>query len=170
MNYNDLFNYIKSKMKNFKETNFNIIREALNIFISLLKIKSLSKDNLLLLINTYFEKISDIKLKDNYIELINTAIEESIIDTGSIISNIISKISKKKNSKLLNEYSTLFSKLIEENDIKDLPINDIVTYSKLMAGNSNPQVRTSATNLICILYKYMGEDLNPLINFFRFSS
>ena len=163
MNYNDLFNYIKSKMKNFKETNFNIIREALNIFISLLKIKSLSKDNLLLLINTYFEKISDIKLKDNYIELINTAIEESIIDTGSIISNIISKISKKKNSKLLNEYSTLFSKLIEENDIKDLPINDIVKYCKLMAGNSNPQVRTSATNLICILYKYMGEDLKPLI-------
>ena len=50
MNYNDLFNYIKSKMKNFKETNFNIIREALNIFISLLKIKSLSKDNLLILI------------------------------------------------------------------------------------------------------------------------
>ena len=90
LNYNDLFNYIKSKMKNFKETNFNIIREALNIFISLLKIKNLSKENLLLLINTYFEKISDIKLKDNFIELINTAIEESIIDTGSIISNIIS--------------------------------------------------------------------------------
>ena len=163
LNYNDLFNYIKSKMKNFKETNFNIIREALNIFISLLKIKNLSKENLLLLINTYFEKISDIKLKDNFIELINTAIEESIIDTGSIISNIISKLSKKKNTKILNEYSILFIKLIEENNIKDLPINDIVKYCKLMAGNSNPQVRTSATNLICTLYKYMGEDLKPLI-------
>ena len=163
LNYNDLFNFIKAKMKNFKETNFNIIREALNIFISLLKIKGLSKENLIFLINIYFEKISDIKLKDNFIELINTAIEESIIDAGSIISNIISKISKKKNTKLLNEYSILFSKLIEENNIKDLPINDIVKYCKLMAGNSNPQVRTSATNLICILYKYMGEDLKPLI-------
>ena len=163
MNYNDLFNYIKLKLKNFKETNFNIIREALNIFISLLKKKSLSKDNFLLLINIYYEKISDIKLKDNFIELINTAIEESIIDPGSIISNLISKISKKKNQKILSEYSMLFNKLIEENDIKDLPINDIVKYCKLMAGNSNPQVRTSATNLICILYKYMGEDLKPLL-------
>ena len=32
-----------------------------------------------------------------------------------------------------------------------------------MAGNSNPQVRTSATNLICVLYKYLGEDLKPLL-------
>ena len=162
-NSNDLFNYIKIKMKNFKETNFNIIREALNIFISLLKKKNLSKDNFLQLINIYYEKIADIKLKDNFIELLNTAIEESIIDSNSIIYNLISKISKKKNPKLLSEYSNLFIKLIEENDIEDLPINDIVKYCKLMAGNSNPLVRTSATNLICILYKYIGEDLKPLL-------
>ena len=30
---NDLFEYIKIKLKNFKETNFNIIREAMNIYI-----------------------------------------------------------------------------------------------------------------------------------------
>ena len=162
-NSNDLYNYIKYKMKNFKETNFNLIREALNIFVSLLKKRNLSKDNFLLLINTYYEKITDVKLKDNFIELINIALEESIIDPGSIIYTLISKISKKKNVKLLTEYSMLFSKLIEENDIKDLPVNDIIKFCKLMAGNSNPQVRTSATNLICILYKYMGEDLKPLI-------
>ena len=162
-NSNDLYNYIKYKMKNFKETNFNLIREALNIFVSLLKKRNLSKDNFLLLINTYYEKITDVKLKDNFIELINIALEESIIDPSSIIYTLISKISKKKNVKLLTEYSMLFSKLIEENDIKDLPVNDIIKFCKLMAGNSNPQVRTSATNLICILYKYMGEDLKPLL-------
>ena len=162
-NSNDLFNYIKIKLKNFKETNFNIIREALNIFISLLKKRNLSKDNLLLLINIYYEKITDIKLKDNFIELIITALEESVIDLNSIINNLISKISKKKNPKILNEYSNLFIKLIEENDIRDLPITEIVNFCKLMAGNSNPQVRTSATNLICVLYKYLGEDLKPLL-------
>ena len=162
-NPNDLFNYIKSKMKNFKETNFNIIRESFNVFISLLRKKNLSKDNLLLLINIYYEKLADIKLKDNLIELINVAIEESIIDLNSIIFNLISKISKKKNPKILNEYSNLFIKLIEENNTKDLPINEIVNYCKLMAGNTNPQVRNSATNLICTLYKYLGEDLKPLL-------
>ena len=150
-------------MKNFKETNFNIIRESFNVFISLLRKKNLSKDNLLLLINIYYEKLADIKLKDNLIELINVAIEESIIDLNSIIFNLISKISKKKNPKILNEYSNLFIKLIEENNTKDLPINEIVNYCKLMAGNTNPQVRNSATNLICTLYKYFGEDLKPLL-------
>ena len=162
-NPNDLFNYIKSKMKNFKETNFNIIRESLNVFISLLRKNNLSKDNLLLLINIYYEKLSDIKLKDNLIELINIAIEESIVDLNSIINNLISKISKKKNPKILSEYANLFIKLIEENYTKDLPINDIIDYCKLMAGNTNPQVRNSATNLICTLYKYFGEDLKPLL-------
>ena len=163
INSNDLFEYIKSKMKNFKETNFNIIREAFNIFISLLKKRNLSKENFLLLINTYYEKIADIKLKENFIELINTAIEESIIDSCSIISNLISKITKKNNPKILCEYSTFFSKLIEDNDINNLPINEIINFCKFMAGNTNPQVRTSATNLICILYKYMGENLKPMI-------
>ena len=82
---------------------------------------------------------------------------------NSIIFNLISKISKKKNPKILNEYSNLFIKLIEENNTKDLPINEIVNYCKLMAGNTNPQVRNSATNLICTLYKYLGEDLKPLL-------
>ena len=162
-NKNDLFEYIKIKLKNFKETNFNIIREAMNIFITMLKKRILSKDNLLLLLNTYYEKMADIKLKDNIIELINTSIEESIIDLSLLISNLISKIQKKNNVKILNEYSTLFSKMVEDFDLKDLPIKEMINYCKYMAGNSNPQVRTSATNLICVIYKYVGEDIKPLI-------
>ena len=46
INSNDLFEYIKSKMKNFKETNFNIIREAFNIFISLLKKRNILMKNM----------------------------------------------------------------------------------------------------------------------------
>ena len=162
-NAHDLFEYIKLKLKNFKETNFNIIREAMNIFISMLKKRNLSKDNLLLLMSAYYEKIGDIKLKDNIIELINTSIEESIIEPSPIISNLISKILKKNNVKILIEYSTFFSKMVEEFDIKDLPIKEMINYCKYMAGNSNPQVRTSATNLICSIYKYVGEDVKLLI-------
>ncbi len=162
-NKNVLFELIKIKLKNFKETNFNIIREAMNIFISMLKKRLLTKDNLLLLLNTYYEKMADIKLKDNIVELINTSIEESIIDLNSLISNLISKILKKNNVKILNEYSILFSKMVEDFYVKDLPIKEMINFCKYMAGNSNPQVRTSATNLICVIYKYVGEDVKVLI-------
>ena len=162
-NVNDLFEFIKIKLKNFKETNFNIIREAMNIFISMLKKRILSKDNLLLLLNTYYEKIADIKLKDNIIELINSSIEESVIDLSALISNLITKILKKNNVKILIEFSQLFSKIVEDSDIRDLPVKELINYCKIMAGNSNPQVRTSATNLICMIYKYVGEDVKILI-------
>ena len=162
-NVNDLFEFIKIKIKNFKETNFNIIREAMNIYISMLKKRILTKDNLLLLLNNYYEKISDIKLKENIIELINTSIEETIIDLSSLISNLIAKILKKNNVKILNEYAVLFGKMVEDYDIKDLPVKELINYCKYMAGNSNPQVRTSATNLICTIYKYVGEDVKVLI-------
>ena len=160
---NDLFEFIKIKLKNFKETNFNIIREAMNIFISMLKKRILSKDNLLQLLNTYYEKIADIKLKDNIIELINTSIEESVIDLTSLISNLITKILKKNNVKILIEFSQIFSKMVEDFDIRDIPVKELINYCKYMAGNSNPQVRTSATNLICMIYKYVGEDVKILI-------
>ena len=164
-NNEDLFQFIKLKLKDFKETNFNIIREAINIFVCLCKKNFLSKNNLLILINTYYEKIADLKLKDNFIELINTSIEESIINISSMISNLITKILKKNNTKILTEYSLFFNKIIEDNNnnIKSLPINEMVNYCKYMAGNSNPQVRTSAISLICTLYKYVGEDIKLLI-------
>ena len=31
-----------------------------------------------------------------------------------------------------------------------------------MANNSNPQVRTAAISLLCILYKYLGKDVKTL--------
>ena len=135
----------------------------MNIYISLLKKRTLTKDNLLLLLNNYYEKISDIKLKENIIELINTSIDEAVIDLSSLISNLIAKILKKNNVKILNEYATLFGKMVEDYDIKDVPVKELINYCKYMAGNSNPQVRTSATNLICTIYKYFGEDVKVLI-------
>ena len=32
----------------------------------------------------------------------------------------------------------------------------------MLANNSNPQVRTSAISLLCILYKYLGKDVKTL--------
>ena len=46
-NSNDLFEYMRFKLKNFKETNFNVNREAINVFINLTKKKLIIKENLL---------------------------------------------------------------------------------------------------------------------------
>ena len=89
---------MKLKLKNYKETNFNINREAINIYINMIKKKIISKDLLVSIILAYHEKLADIKLKDNLIELINNCFD--IIEPNNILKQIIGKISKKNNAKL----------------------------------------------------------------------
>ena len=156
----DLLEYMKLKLKNYKETNFNINREAINIYINMIKKKIISKDLLIPIIIAYHEKLADIKLKDNLIELINNSFD--IIEPSSILKQIISKISKKNNAKLLIEYATFLGNIVEEYDVKDLPNKEIIDFCKVLANNSNPQVRTSAISLLCILYKYLGKDVKTL--------
>ena len=159
-NLNDLLEYMKLKLKNYKETNFNINREAINIYVNMIKKKIISKDLLVPIIIAYHEKLADIKLKDNLVELINNSFD--IIEPNNILKQIIGKISKKNNAKLLIEYSTFFGNVVEEYDVKDLPNKDIIDFCKVMANNSNPQVRTAAISLLCILYKYLGKDVKTL--------
>ena len=159
-NIGDLIEYMKLKLKNYKETNFNINREAINIYNNMIKKKIISKESLINIIIAYHEKLSDIKLKENLIELINNSFD--IIEPSNILKPIITKISKKNNAKLLIEYATFFGTVVEEYDVKDLPNKDIIDFCKILANNSNPQVRTSAISLLCVLYKYLGKDVKTL--------
>ena len=159
-NLNDLIEYMKLKLKAYKETNFNINREAINVYITMIKKKIIPKEALTNIIIAYHEKLSDSKLKDNLVELIKNSFD--IIEPSNILKQIITKISKKNNAKLLIEYSTFFGNVVEEYDVKDLPNKDIIDFCKVLANNSNPQVRTSAISLLCILYKYLGKDVKTL--------
>ena len=85
-----------------------------------------------------------------------------ILEPNNILKQIITKLSKKNNAKLLIEYATFFGKIVEEYDVKDLPNKDIIDYCKILANNSSPQVRSSAISLLCILYKYLGKDVKTL--------
>ena len=160
-NPNDLYEYIRFKLKNFKETNFNVNREAMNVFITMVQKKLINKENLISIIVAYYDKITDSKLKDNYLELFKSSL--SILDPSSILKQLLSKISKKNNAKLFIEYSLIFGKIIEEYYNKELPYKELTDFCKVMANNNNPQSRNSATNLICILYRYYGEEIHKLI-------
>ena len=160
-NINDLLDYIRMKLKNYKETNFNINREAINIFTTIAKKKIISKENLLNIIMAYYEKITDIKLKNNILDLLNASID--YLEPSSLIKQLLPKLSKKNNVKLFIEYSAFIGKIIEEYDTKSLPNKEIIDFCKIMANNSNPQVRNVATTLICALYKHLGNDVKLLI-------
>ena len=161
-NANDLFEYLRFKLKNFKETNFNVNREAINVFITLVKKKLIIKENLLSVILGYHEKITDQKLKDNFLELLNSCLD--IIEPNLLLKHLLAQISKKNNAKLYIEYSLYLGKIVENyNAKKELPYKELTEFCKIMANNSNPQCRNASINLICILYRYYGDEVRKLI-------
>ena len=153
----ELIDYIQLKLKNFKETNFNINREAINIFTNMNKKKLMPNNKLMNIILAYYDKLADTKLKDNITELINTSF--NIIIPSNLLKQLIPLIIKKNNTKLNIEYSNLLKNIINQYDIKTIPVKDIIDLCKIMVNNTNPQSRTSGINLLCTLYKFLGKDI-----------
>ena len=161
-NANDLFEYLRFKLKNFKETNFNVNREAINVFITLTKKKLIIKENLLPVILGYHDKLTDPKLKDKYLELLNSCLD--IIEPNLLLKQLLMQIPKKNNAKLFIEYSLYLGRIIEKyNTTKDLPYKELTEFCKIMVNNSNPLCRNAGTNLICILYRHYGDEIRKLL-------
>ena len=112
---------------------------------------------------SYSERISDLKLKDSIIELIN--INNKFNGPDTIIQELIKKLLKKNNPKILIEYANLFGKILTDNinTSNNIQNKELIEYSKYMANNNNPQVRAASTNLICILYKIYGPGIKSSI-------
>ena len=158
--------YIKYKLNNFKESNFNILKEGIRCFCSIFnKINRNDKPNikyLEIILNGLNEKISEPKLKDIYIELLvslmNSYTEKIVID------ELLSLLDKCKKIVVLKEYVEYIDKIIEDKlFIVELNIKGIIDFLVNTSNNSNPQLRNMSSKVICHLYKYIGPDLKLLI-------
>lgn len=165
-NFDCILSFIKISIKNFKENNFNILREAFHCYEDLTKIlsqeKIFNKKTCESILKEIWEKLSDSKLKESLTNLIFTFME--YFSPNFIITNLIKYLEKTKSINLLKEYSMLFEKSIEEFGINNIPVKDIVSFGKILSNNSNPQLRYASTSLLCSLYKFIGNDLKIFLN------
>ena len=163
----DIFvNYIKHKLNNFKETNFNIMKEGIHCLSSIFnKINHNENPNKIYLetiISGLNEKIADSKLKDSYIALLDSLMNSYTEKT--VIDFLLSLLDKCKKVIVLKEYAEYIDKVIEDKlFIVDLNLKGIIDFFVNLCNNSNPQLRNISSKAICHLYKYIGEDLKLLI-------
>ena len=158
--------YIKFKLNDFKETNFNVVKEGMKCFCTIFnKIKKEEKPNnkyIEILLNGLKEKIGDPKLKDTYIELLDSLM--NLYSEKIIVDTLLNLIAKCKKVTILKEYAEYIDKVIEEKLTKvDLNVKNIIDFLVKLANNSNPQLRATSSKVICHLYKFIGEDLKLLI-------
>ena len=164
-NVENLVIFMKLKLKDYKEVNFNLVREAITIYTNLISNfsgKGFDKKFTLAILKGLAEKIADVKLKDNMSNLLIAMMENQ--GPKFIQSNILKIIEKKAPSNnALKEYSAFFEKAIDDFGIGLTPVKEMVELCKGMAANTNPQVRNSSTSLLCVLYKYVGKDIRTLL-------
>ena len=164
--YYILYNFIKLEIKNFKETNINLLKESLNIFCYLIPIISKEKDNFSSifneLINGFYVKLSDNKIN----ELIeNMFIILNDINEKEFNNHILEKLKIEKKANIMNSYSIFYEKLIKKKgNINNINRNDILSYCINMSNNRDPKIRTSSINLLSILYSYIGYDLRKILS------
>ena len=167
-NFDTLFNYILLKLNNFRETNFNLMKEGiscLNTLFSYFKEnnKSLDKKYLETIIFMSNEKLADSKIKQVYTQLLNLLID---IYSYKTVYDLLFDIILFKTNKLtvLKEYSIFIRDNIKkENSINDLDLKKIIEFSVKIANHTNPQIRSISIEIICLLYGFIGPDLKQLI-------
>ena len=155
-NFDIFFMYIYIKLNNFKETNFNLIKEGIQCLISLInKINNTQYENtnskisdkkyIKILLNDLFEKIADNKIKDSYLNLLNVLNDN--YSYKEILDNLFDKLKNTNKVNVLKEYALYMIDVIKENQILDnnnennINIIYIIDFAVRLCNNSNPQLR-----------------------------
>ena len=165
--FQNIFMYIALKLNNFKETNFNILKEGilcLTTLFSYYKGKNTSADKKYLdkLLFGLNEKITDPKIKEVYIQLLKELIE---IYSNKTVYDLLFQILLTTNKvTVLKEYSIYIRDNIKsKNSISDIDLKNLIDFSVKIANHTNPQIRSISIEIICLLYKFIGPDLKKLI-------
>lgn len=154
--------FIKNKLKDWKEGNFNINKEAILLLNQIIiNNKGIDKKSSKSIIKGFHERLSDNKVKDHIINLYLVLME--YVTPTFVLDIILKTLKNSKSPNLLKDYSNFFEKVISEFGINSMPVKEIVEFCKNLANHTNPQVRSSATTLLCELYKYIGKDLLTLL-------
>ena len=161
-NQDTLFNYLRIKLNNFKETNMNLIKEAYLCFHCLFQVP-IHRTYLETFLKSCHEKLADTKLKETLTSILSTAIDN--YTPNAVLSQLLTLINNNKKAKLqvMKEYSSFFEKVIDDYGVDTIDLKPLLLFAVNLANNTNPQARTAATSLICVLYKYIGKDINSFL-------
>ena len=166
-NFENIFMFIVLKLNNFKETNFNLLKEGilcLNTLFLYFKEKSFQPDKNYLekILFGLNEKIADSKLKEVYIQLLNLLI--NIYSNKTVTQLLLDILLITNKITVLKEYSLFLKENIKtKNSINDFDLKKLIDFSLKIANHTNPQIRTISIEIICLLYKFIGPDLKQLI-------
>lgn len=166
-NIRDIYTYIKTQLKQFKETNMNLIKEAINIFEYMLQsIPQTQKNSFNDIINeltiNFYDKIGDSKLTEPTSKLFTLII--TTFNSFTFFENIFKLLQTEKKLPILNGYLLFIENYIKSKETYE-PISkkNLINFSIMLLTNPKEQLRKSAITFMGLLYKHIGSQLRKTL-------
>jgi len=153
--------YLKSRLKDFKESNVNVMKEAMLLLQSIADTTTVTKTFATIIVPGIAERIGEPK----YTELCQSLLL-SIADSATpshVSTLLIQKVSSSKSVNTIRSSLTFFMKMLDDYGVQLINVNTVLEYAKSLLSHSNAQVRVAATKSIVLLYSQVGSSLKPLI-------
>lgn len=160
--YETIIVWLNYKLKDFKESNQTILKEAFSIISTITTIQPVSKKFASVAIPSLLEKIADAKWVDtcsNIVMVISNSASASFV-----AMKIVGKVeANSKNLNLVKGGLCMLSRLIEGSKSNTIPLKPIANCGKTFILHPNQAVRACASTLLCTMYEVFGEQLKQLL-------
>ena len=156
------FWFIKIKLKDFKESNVNIVKSALQCVYDVVKgSSSIPKKAAVITIPFLSENIGNPKYKDLWKECLLSLAE--LVSPGFVIKYMVKNTSSATNPNVMIENNVWIGLMIEEFGPEGLPVQEVISLAVSWWDNKNAKVRTETINMLWIVYKHLGESIRTFL-------
>ena len=157
-----LAKFIKGILKDWKESNVNLIKETINIFTVVTQnCPKINKRAVSCLMPFLSDKIGDVKVMQTTKDLLIALAE--MVTPKFVGLQIIKYASKAKSPNVLKESCNILAQMTDEFSVVAMPLKDMIDYAVLQAQHSNAQVRTASMALLAMIYKHAGEAVKSFL-------
>ena len=154
--------FVKIKTKDFKESNINLIKEAILLFTAIAQnCERVGKRAVHCIMPFLSDKLGDVKTVNLVHELLLSLSE--VVTPKYIANQVIKYASQAKSPNVLKESCNILLKMTDDFGVLTMPLKEMIDYAIVAVNNSNPQVRTSSMALFAIIYKHAGEAIKNFL-------
>lgn len=151
--------FIKARMKDWKESNINLMKESLNTMLCMTQhCENIPKRAIAVYAPFVCDKIGDIKMAGIIKELLLNASEFCTAKFVSI--QVVKRGLAAKAPNNVKESCSVLAALIEDFGAGRVAIKECIDFAVNSSNNSNKAVRDAAMALFAVLYKQLGEKTN----------
>lgn len=154
--------FIRIRMKDWKESNVNIVKEAIALFTVIASsCDKLTKRSVYCIMSFLSDKLGDVKFINSVSELLLTLSEA--VTPKYVALQILKHAATAKSPVVLKESCNVLLRMTEDFGVMTMPLKEMIDYSIIAVNNSNPLVRTCAMALFAVMYKHAGEAIKNFL-------